>query len=64
MFDVKIAGYLLNATSGAYKISDLTSLYINYDLDEHIDTKQNEQTSLFDEVEKQKEYGFTTCTFL
>ena len=56
MFDVKIAGYLLNATSGAYKISDLTSLYINYDLDEHIDTKQNEQTSLFDEVEKQKEY--------
>ena len=56
MFDVKIAGYLLNATSGAYKIADLTSLYINYDLDEHIDTKQNEQTSLFDEVEKQKEY--------
>ena len=56
MFDVKIAGYLLNATSGAYKISDLTSLYINYDLDEHIDTKQNEQTSLFDEVEKPKEY--------
>ena len=56
MFDVKIAGYLLNATSGAYKIADLTSLYINYDLDEHIDSKQNEQTSLFDEVEKQKEY--------
>ena len=58
MFDTKIAGYLLNATSGAYKISDLVKLYLETDLEEYIttDEKKEAQTSLFDTEEK-KEYS-------
>ncbi len=62
MFDTKIAGYLLNATSGAYTISDLSSLYLNYDVEQSSAKEENEQTSLFDSIEKKEEYDLKLAT--
>ena len=65
MFDIKIAAYLLNATSGAYKISDLASLYLNFDLEEYtqgLGDKKEEQTSLFDAEEKEEKYNIVLST--
>jgi DNA polymerase-1 len=62
MMDVKIAGYLLNSTSGAYKIEELASAYTNFDIDEYTSSvkgNENTQTSLFDVAEeKEEEFSF------
>ena len=64
MFDIKIAAYLLNATSGAYKISDLAKFYLETDLEDYITTseKLDAQTSLFDDVEEKEEYSTYLAT--
>ena len=64
MFDIKIAAYLLNATSGAYKISDLAKFYLETDLEDYITTseKTDAQTSLFDDVEEKEEYSTYLAT--
>ena len=58
MFDVRIAGYLLNSVSNNYSLEELCDLYLNLDLTEYYtkDKEQKvEQTSLFDEIEENKE---------
>ena len=51
MFDIRIAGYLLNATTNLYSIPDLMKTYLNEEIEE--DDKQNEQITLF-EVQEEK----------
>ena len=52
MFDIKIAGYLLNSTTGLYSISDLMKQY----LDLEIEAKNNkpEQMNLFDSAQDEE----------
>ena len=51
MFDIKIAGHLLNSNSNQYSLKELSLQYLELDLDEFLDVgkEQGEQTSLFDE---------------
>ena len=54
MFDIKIAGYLLNSVSNSYSLEELSMLYLNIDLIEYYNSKEEnveEQTSLFDTIE-------------
>lgn len=46
MFDIRIAGYLLNSTTGLYSISDLMRQYLNKEIEEIKEV--NEQITLFD----------------
>ena len=58
MFDIKIAGYLLNSVSNSYSIEELARLYLDIDLNEYYNNKaepKEEQTSLFDSIEGEKE---------
>ena len=53
VFDVKLAGYLLNSNSNQYSIKTLASEYLNIDIEQFINKQevQNTQTSLFDAIE-------------
>ena len=57
VFDLKLAGYLLNANSNQYSIKSLCNEYLNIDIEKYInnDSKQAEQTSLFETIEEEKE---------
>ena len=46
MFDIRIAGYLLNSTTNLYSISDLMRQYLDKEIEET--TSSNEQINLFD----------------
>ncbi len=50
MFDVEIAGYILNAVSNAYSVEDLAKQYLELDISELSEKEENEnhQTSLFE----------------
>lgn len=50
MFDIKIAGYLLNATTNLYSIPDLMRTYIGEEVEEQ--DGKNEQMNLFETEEK------------
>lgn len=66
MFDIKIAGYLLNSGSNSYSIEELSRLYLELDLTEYFaKTEDNtqHQTSLFDEVEVEKETDFISNAY-
>ncbi len=52
MFDIRIAGYLLNSTTNLYSIPDLMKMYLNKEIDEH--EAANEQINLFDVQEEKK----------
>ena len=54
MFDLKVAGYLLNSTTNLYSIKDLTEAYLNKNFDDYIDDKKEkqEQMTLFLEIEE------------
>ena len=54
MFDLKVAGYLLNSTTNLYSIKDLTEAYLNKNFDDYIDDKKEkqEQMTLFSEIEE------------
>ena len=54
MFDLKVAGYLLNSTTNLYSIKDLTEAYLNKNFDDYIDDKKEkqEQMTLFSEMEE------------
>lgn len=54
MYDVKIAGYLLNSNSNQYKIKDLAFNYLNLDIDSFSNEKEESQESLFDEKKEEK----------
>ena len=56
MFDVKIAAYVLNATSNAYSIEEIARQYLELDITEYAkEEKQEVQTSLFDMTEESEE---------
>ena len=46
MFDIRIAGYLLNSTTGLYSISDLMRQYLDKEIEES--PSSNEQINLFE----------------
>lgn len=52
MFDIRIAGYLLNSTTNQYSISDLMNEYLGIDI--NVDEDKQEQLNLFD-VQEEKE---------
>lgn len=52
MFDIRIAGYLLNSTTNQYSISDLMNEYLGIDI--NVDEGKQEQLNLF-EVQEEKE---------
>ena len=57
MFDIKIAGYLLNSGSNSYSLEEISRLYLDLDLSEYgsgSDETQEEQTSLFDEIKDEE----------
>ena len=57
-FDAKIAAYIINAVSNAYKIEDIANEYLELDitlLSEDNKEKEPEQESLFDMLDTQKE---------
>ena len=55
MFDIKIAGHLLNSNSNQYSLKELSTQYLEIDIDEFLNTgkEQEEQTSLFDEPKEE-----------
>ena len=52
MFDVEIAGYILNSTSAKYDINSLSSNYL--DLDISYTKKETKQMSLFETIEQEE----------
>ena len=58
-FDTRIAGYLLNSVSNAYSLEELSSQYLNLEIENLFEKQEKEeknmQTSLFDTVEEIKE---------
>lgn len=58
MFDIAIAGYILNSNINKYTIEYLANEYINFDITEYLsntDKTETEQITLFDSVEEEKE---------
>ncbi len=64
MYDIRIAGYLLNSVSNAYSIEELARLYLNIDFSSY-SSKENvgEQTSLFDEPTEDKKNDFNSAMY-
>ena len=57
MFDIRIAGYLLNPTTNLYSIPDLMKQYLNEEIE--VDDQKQEQMNLFDvQEEKANESAF------
>ena len=58
MFDIAIAGYILNSNINKYTIEYLSNEYINFDISEYLSNTEEagtEQITLFDNVEEPKE---------
>ncbi|MGN1270785.1 MAG: DNA polymerase I [Clostridia bacterium] len=58
MFDIAIAGYILNSNINKYTIEYLANEYINFDISEYLSNEENsetEQITLFDNMADQKE---------
>lgn len=58
MFDIAIAGYILNSNINKYTIEYLANEYINFDIAEYLSNTEKtgvEQITLFDKAEEQKE---------
>lgn len=58
MFDIAIAGYILNSNINKYTIEYLANEYINFDIAEYLSNTEKtgvEQITLFDNAEKPKE---------
>lgn len=58
MFDVRIAGYLLNSATNQYSLDVLAKQYLNIDKNDYLASfgkESSEQTSLFDEIDSTKE---------
>ena len=58
MFDIAIAGYILNSNINKYTIEYLANEYINFDITEYLSNTEKtvvEQITLFDNAEKPKE---------
>lgn len=54
MYDVRIAGYLLNSVTNSYSIEELARQYLELDISEYFANEpKEEQTSLFDEPQEE-----------
>ncbi|MCI8276970.1 MAG: DNA polymerase I, partial [Clostridia bacterium] len=66
-FDTRIAGYLLNSVSNAYSLEELSSQYLNLEIENLFEKQEKEeknmQTSLFDTVEEIKEENIPNYKF-
>lgn len=66
MFDVSIAGYILNAISGKYKIEDLAEQFLGIQIQSLMTKDTKQQMNLFEEAEeKDNNTGeiYTHCIF-
>ena len=64
MYDIRIAGYLLNSVSNAYSIEELARLYLNIDFSSYSSKESvGEQTSLFDEPTEDKKNDFNSAMY-
>lgn len=70
VFDIEIAGYLLNSTTNKYNINYLSLEYLNFDIDEYLnkfnieENKQQMQINMFDSMaEKTKEINELDCIY-
>lgn len=70
VFDIEIAGYLLNSTTNKYNINYLSLEYLNFDIDEYLnkfnieENKQQMQINMFDSIEeKTKEINEMDCIY-
>ena len=66
MFDVSIAGYILNAISGKYKMEDLAEQFLGIQIQSLITQDTKQQINLFEETEeKESNTGeiYTYCIF-
>ena len=66
MFDVSIAGYILNAISGKYKMEDLAEQFLGIQIQNLITQETKQQINLFEETEeKESNTGeiYTYCIF-
>ena len=69
MFDIAIAGYILNSNINKYTIEYLANEYINFDIAEYLSNTEKtgvEQITLFDNAEEPKEdktyiYAYAIC---
>ena len=69
MFDIAIAGYILNSNINKYTIEYLANEYINFDIAEYLSNTEEtgvEQITLFDNAEEPKEdktyiYAYAIC---
>ena len=72
MFDLKVAGYLLNSTTNLYGVKDLGEAYLNKNLDDYVTEKENkqEQMTLFSDTveeiveEKVDEFSVASAYFV
>lgn len=56
MFDLRVAGYLLNSTTNLYSVKDLSYSYLNKNLDDYIkNDTQDTQMTLFESSENTEE---------
>lgn len=63
MYDIEIAGYILNSTINKYTIEYLSQEYLNFDLENYLNEnskKESEQLTLFESTEKEdtKHYAY------
>ena len=62
MYDIRVAGYLLNSVSNAYSIEELARLYLELDITEYLSKyEKEEQTSLFENIEDKKQDDFSVA---
>ncbi len=61
MFDVSIAGYILNSNINKYTMEYLSNEYLNFDIEEYLEQEgiakeESKQINLFDTMEEQKNH--------
>ena len=63
MFDVHIAGYLLNSTSNKYSLENLSQDYLDYDITQFESVEAQDQLNLF-EVQEENKFDEKKCAYV
>ena len=66
MFDIEIAGYILNSTNNKYTIEYLSNEYLDFDIESYLNKnskKENEQMSLFSQAEEKEDITHFVYTY-
>lgn len=66
MFDVHIAGYILNSTKGKYSLEDLSNEYLNFDILGYGEKNETEkyQINLFDVPKEENKLDERKCAYV